>query len=82
MSNGSGRDLHCKDCHLFDESIGTAGSCGWEILECKGPKSLHANVCPLFTQADGYMPLLDCDEADLPAWARQDQADLFLQGDL
>ena len=67
----------CQDCHLFDSDIGVAGSCSWGIPECKGPRSLHAVRCPLFTEQNGYMPLLDCDEADLPEWTRTAQLSLF-----
>jgi len=60
--------LRCKDCLQFEH---IKGRCAWGIIDCGGPDSIHANECPLFTDQNGYAPLLDCDEDQLPAWYRQ-----------
>ena len=49
---------------------------GWEIKECKGADSTHAAICSLFTYPNGYQPLLDCAEEDLPEWTRAKQLSL------
>jgi len=69
--------LQCGDCKLFDHSKGAAGQCSWQIPECKGPQHSHANWCPLFTDQNGYQPLLDCAEEDLPEWVNSEQMSLF-----
>ena len=66
----------CGDCGLFDHSKGKAGECEWGIAECKGPKSRHAGYCPLFMDADGRQWLLECDDDQLPDWAKSDQPTL------
>ena len=60
--------LRCQDCKQFSKRKGV---CAWGIIDCGGPDSIHADVCPLFTNQNGYAPLLDCDEDQLPAWYRQ-----------
>tara|TARA_R110002012_G_scaffold212231_2_gene383246 strand:- start:1537 stop:1875 length:339 start_codon:yes stop_codon:yes gene_type:complete len=60
--------LRCQDCKQFYKRKGV---CAWGIEECGGPDSIHADECPLFTYPNGYAPLLDCDEDQLPAWYRQ-----------
>ena len=60
--------LRCQDCKQF---YIRKGVCAWGIIDCGGPDSIHANECPLFTDQNGYAPLLDCDEDQLPAWYRQ-----------
>tara|TARA_R110001592_G_scaffold71021_8_gene217344 strand:- start:8449 stop:8787 length:339 start_codon:yes stop_codon:yes gene_type:complete len=60
--------LRCENCKQFHRR---KGDCAWGIIDCGGADSIHANVCPLFTDHTGYAPLLDCDEDQLPAWYRQ-----------
>ena len=60
--------LRCEDCKQF---YLRKGSCAWGIPESHGPDSAFAEDCPLFTDQNGYAPLLDCDEDQLPAWYRQ-----------
>lgn len=67
----------CGTCKLFDTTKGKAGSCSWGIPECKGNDSTHATWCPLFTDSKGNQPLLDCEDKDLPEWARSQQMTLF-----
>lgn len=67
----------CGECKLFDITKGTNGKCSWGIPECSGPTARHARYCPLFTDQNGYQPLLDCPEEDLPEWTRSEQLDLF-----
>ena len=67
----------CGDCKLFDVTKGKAGLCSWGIPECTGPAGTHAKWCPLFTDHNGYQPLLDCEEEDLPEWTRSSQMTLF-----
>lgn len=64
----------CGECKAFDF---TKGKCSWGIKECKDQWSKHAKWCPLFTEQNGYMPLLDCPEDALPEWARSNQTTLF-----
>lgn len=67
----------CGECKLFDTTKGPQGSCSWGIPECKGPQAKHAKWCPLFTDHNGNMPLLDCADEDLPTWAMSSQMTLF-----
>lgn len=67
----------CGECKLFDFAKGPAGLCSWLVPECKGPTSVHAKYCPLYTEPNGYQPLLDCDEDELPEWTRSTQMTLF-----
>ena len=60
--------LRCQDCLQF---YLRKGRCAWSIPECNGPDSTFAEECSLFTDQNGYAPLLDCDEDQLPAWYRQ-----------
>lgn len=63
--------LRCSDCKQFNWRM---GRCAWGIKECEetgGHKSIHADDCNLFTNHNGYAPLLDCKEEQLPAWYRQ-----------
>ena len=60
--------LRCQDCKQF---YLRKGRCAWGIPECNGPDSTFAEECSLFTDQNGYAPLLDCDEDQLPAWYRQ-----------
>ena len=60
--------LRCQDCKQF---YLRKGRCAWGIPESLGPDSAFAEECPLFTNQNGYAPLLDCDEDQLPAWYRQ-----------
>ena len=59
----------CGDCKLFGSLASKPDCCGWEIPECKGADSVFARKCSLFTFPNGYQPLLDCSEEDLPDWA-------------
>ena len=67
----------CGDCKLFDHSKGAAGQCSWKVPECTGPSGTHAKWCPLYTDQNGYQPLLDCTEEDLPEWVNSEQMSLF-----
>lgn len=67
----------CGECKLFDFTKGSSGNCSWGIPECTGPAADHAKWCPLFTDQNGYQPLLDCEEEDLPEWTRSNQMTLF-----
>ena len=60
--------LRCEDCKQF---YLRKGSCAWSVPECTGPGSTFAEKCSLFTDQNGFAPLLDCPEEDLPAWYRQ-----------
>lgn len=60
--------LRCKDCKQF---YLRTGKCAWDHVDCHGPDCTFAEECPLFTDQNGYAPLLDCDEDQLPAWYRQ-----------
>jgi len=60
--------LRCQDCLQFEHA---KGRCAWSIPECKGPDHPFAEECSLFTNQNGYAPLLDCPEDQLPAWYRQ-----------
>jgi len=63
--------LRCSDCKQF---IPRKGRCAWDIIDCEetgGHKSTYADKCNLFTDHNGYAPLLDCEEEQLPAWYRQ-----------
>ena len=63
--------LLCGDCLQFEHA---KDGCAWGIPECKGPDRANhpfAQECSLFTNKDGYAPLLDCPEDQLPAWYRQ-----------
>ena len=60
--------LRCQDCKQFYQR---KGRCAWSIPESKGPDSTFAEDCSLFTDQNGYAPLLDCPEDQLPAWYRQ-----------
>ena len=63
--------LRCGDCLQFEHA---KDRCAWGIPECKGPEWFNhpfAQDCSLFTNKDGYAPLLDCPEDQLPAWYRQ-----------
>ena len=60
--------LRCEDCKQF---YLRKGSCAWSVPECTGPNSTFAQECANFTDQNGYAPLLDCPEEDLPAWYRQ-----------
>lgn len=67
----------CGECKAFDFTKGKAGLCSWGIKECKDQWSTHAKWCPLFTEPSGYMPLLDCEEEDLPEWTKTEQQSLL-----
>ena len=67
----------CGDCKLFDHSKGAAGQCSWKVPECSGPTATHAKWCPLYTDHNGYQPLLDCADEDLPDWVNSEQMNLF-----
>ena len=60
--------LRCSDCLQFEHA---KDRCAWGIPECKGKDHPFAQKCSLFTDQNGYAPLLDCDEDQLPAWYRQ-----------
>ena len=60
--------LRCEDCKQF---YLRKGSCAWSVPECTGPNSTFAQECASFTDQNGFAPLLDCPEEDLPAWYRQ-----------
>ena len=63
--------LRCGDCLQFEHA---KDRCAWGIPECKGTDRFNhpfAEECSLFTNQNGYAPLLDCDEDQLPAWYRQ-----------
>ena len=60
--------LRCKDCKQF---YLRSGKCAWNHRDCHGPDCTFADECPLFTDQNGFAPLLDCDEDQLPAWYRQ-----------
>jgi len=60
--------LRCGDCKQFEHD---KDRCAWQIPECKGLEHPFAQECALFTDQNGYAPLLDCDENQLPAWYRQ-----------
>ena len=67
----------CGECKLFDTTKGRNGLCSWGIPECKDQWSEHAKWCPLFTDENGFQPLLDCSEEELPEWTRAKQTSLF-----
>ena len=63
--------LRCGDCLQFEHA---KDRCAWGIPECKGTDRFNhpfAEECSLFTNQNGFAPLLDCDEDQLPAWYRQ-----------
>ena len=66
----------CGDCKLFGSITTKPDACGWNIPECTGKSGTFAEKCPLFTYANGYQPLLDCAEEDLPEWTRTEQLTL------
>ena len=67
----------CGDCKLFGSLVSRPNACGWNIPECsKGAESTFAQECSLFTYENGFQPLLDCAEEDLPEWTRQEQMTL------
>ena len=67
----------CGDCKLFGSLVSQPNACSWGVPECnKGADSTHADRCPLFTYPNGYQPLLDCAEEDLPEWTRTEQMTL------
>ena len=66
----------CGDCKLFGTLATKPQACGWGIPECSGPQGTFAEKCPLFTYQNGYMPLLDCADEDLPEWTRVEQTTL------
>lgn len=72
----AGTDVRCGDCKLFGTLASKPNACGWQIPECTGAKGTFASECPLFTYPNGYQPLLDCAEEDLPDWTRQEQLSL------
>lgn len=60
--------LRCENCKQFYQRKGV---CAWGIPESTGPSSTFASECSLFTDQNGYAPLLDCSDEQLPAWYRQ-----------
>lgn len=60
--------LRCENCKQF---YLRKGVCAWGIPESTGANSTFASECSLFTDKNGYAPLLDCEEDQLPAWYRQ-----------
>jgi hypothetical protein len=60
--------LRCENCKQFYQR---KGACAWGIPESTGANSTFASQCSLFTDKNGYAPLLDCLEEQLPAWYRQ-----------
>ena len=70
------QDRRCGDCKLFGTLASQPNACGWQIRECTGAKGTFAKECSLFTYQNGYQPLLDCPEDDLPE-ATAEQMSLF-----
>ena len=68
----------CGDCKLFGSLVSQPNACSWGIPECKGAESAFAQECALFCHENGFQPLLDCPEEDLPEWTRQEQMTLKL----
>ena len=66
----------CGDCKLFGSLVSQPNACSWGIPECSGADSSHAERCPLFTYSDGFQPLLDCTDEELPEWTRTNQLSL------
>lgn len=66
----------CGDCKLFGSLATQPDACGWGIPECRGEQSTFAKECSLFTYPNGYQPLLDCPEEDLPEWTHAKQLSL------
>jgi len=60
--------LRCEDCKQF---YLRKGRCAWSVPECTGPNSTFAQECANYTDQNGFAPLLDCPEDQLPAWYRQ-----------
>ena len=76
MDNPPQAQCRCGDCKLFGSITTKPDACGWEIPECKGAQSTFAQRCSLFTYPNGYQPLLDCLEEDLPEWTKAEQLSL------
>ena len=66
----------CSDCKLFGSLASQPNACSWGVPESKGADSLFARQCALFTYPNGYQPLLDCPEEDLPEWTTAKQLTL------
>ena len=66
----------CGDCKLFGSLISQPNACSWGVPESKGADSTFARECALFTHENGFQPLLDCPEEDLPDWTRAKQLSL------
>ena len=69
----------CGDCKLFGSLATKPDACGWSIPECRGADSTFARECSLFCYSNGYQPLLDCPEEDLPDWTKAKQLNLFAE---
>ena len=66
----------CSDCKLFGSLASQPNACSWGVPESKGADSTFARQCALFTYPNGYQPLLDCPEEDLPEWTTAKQLTL------
>ena len=66
----------CGDCKLFGSLASQPNACSWGVPESKGADSTFARQCALFTYPNGYQPLLDCAEEDLPEWTSAKQLTL------
>ena len=66
----------CSDCKLFGSLASQPNACSWGVPESKGADSIFARQCALFTYPNGYQPLLDCPDEDLPEWTTAKQLTL------
>ena len=65
-----------SDCKLFGSLASQPNACSWGVPESKGADSTFARQCALFCYPNGYQPLLDCPEEDLPEWTSAKQLSL------